>query len=113
MERRPRVPAPAFILQHPNPVGCDAEDGLVELSLQVVGFVFPRDDLLEQLVRVAHFLAAENAQEGGEAALGEQHFPEAQVAVPGHGAGEERVEFHEEQVGEVDVFLGPVVCVSD
>lgn len=113
MERRPRVPAPAFILQHPNPVGCDAEDGLVELSLQIVGFVFPCDDLLHQLVRVAHFLVAENAQEGGEAALGEQHFPEAQVAVPGHGAGEEHVEFHEEQVGEVDVFLRPVVCVSD
>ena len=113
MKQRPWVPAPPFILQHTNLVGRNAEDGLVELSLLLAPSVIPRDDHLHHFVCVAHFPALQNAQEGRQAALAEQHLAETKVAIPRHGTGEEHVEFHDEQVSEVEVLLGPVVCIAE
>ena len=53
------------------------------------------------------FLAFEHALQGGEAALAEEHVPQADFVGAGAGVGQPHVELEEEHGGDKEVLVGP------
>lgn len=107
LEQHAFVGAPAFVLQLADLVEGDAEHGQAERALRVVHGVVEAEDHLEHFVFVAHLLALHDGGQGGQAALAEEHSAEAEIAFAGEGAGEEHVELHDEEGGQIEVLLGP------
>lgn len=96
-------------MQGADLVSGELEDG--EMGDARAGTVSPADEEADHVERGAQGFALEDAVEGGQAGLGEEHFAEAEVAVAGAGVSEAHVEFDEKGGGGEEVVVGPELGV--